>query len=257
MSTCKISCLCLLFFLAGIATAQKNELLVDGIKLEKAFKVEAALEKFETVLKSEPTNAEALHHASRMLSNIGGRMHRGKRDTKIQHYEKAKAYAERSIQFNPKSADARLAYIISLGLMSEIAINPREKIKNAKTIRNEAETIVRLDSTFSQAYFVLGKWHYELARLNWLEQLACKFLGGLPDDISMDASMKYFNQAIALDPENILYLYGLASLYHYQDNDSQAEKILQHAVQLSPREPDDVQRKEKCALLLSQIKRTS
>jgi tetratricopeptide (TPR) repeat protein len=141
--------------------------------------------------------------------------------------------------------------------MSEIAANPREKIRNAKTIRNEAEMIVKLDSTYAQAYFVLGKWHYELAKLNWLEQLACKFLGGLPDDISMDASMKYFNQVIALDPDNILYLYGRASLYHYRDEDLLAEKSLNQALQLSPREPDDIQRKEKCSQLLSRIRKSS
>jgi tetratricopeptide (TPR) repeat protein len=245
------------FLLVQFCFAQDQSQLRQGIELEKAFKVEAALEKFETVIKKEPLNAEALHHASRMLSNIGGRMKSGNRETKSEHYEKAKAYAERSIKANPQSPEAHLAYIISLGLMSEIAANPREKIRNAKTIRNEAEMIVKLDSTYAQAYFVLGKWHYELAKLNWLEQLACKFLGGLPDDISMDASMKYFNQAIALDPDNILYLYGRASLYHYRDEDLLAEKSLNQALQLSPREPDDIQRKEKCSQLLSRIRKSS
>ena len=104
---------------------------------------------------------------------------------------------------------------------------------------------------------MLGKWHYELARLNWLEQMACKFLGGLPNDISIDASMQYFNQAILLEPDNILYLYGQASLYHYRGEDILAEKTLQRALQLSPKEPDDVQRKEKCTQLLSRIKESS
>lgn len=245
------------FLFAEFSFAQDQVALQQGLQLEKAFKVEAALEKFEVVIKTDPLNAVALHHASRMLSNIGGRMKSEKRSLKIELYEKAKIYAERSIKADPKSADARLAYIISLGLMSEIAANPREKIRNAKTIRNEAEMIVKLDSTYAQAYFVLGKWHYELAKLNWLEQLACKFLGGLPDDISMDASMKYFNQAIALDPDNILYLYGRASLYHYRDEDLLAEKSLNQALQLSPREPDDIQRKEKCSQLLSRIRKSS
>jgi tetratricopeptide (TPR) repeat protein len=235
---------------------QKNE-MQQALALEKEFKVEAALQKFEEIIGKDPRNAEALHHASRMLSTIGGRLKPGNRNAKLTYYEKAKAYAERSINGDPYVAEARLAYIISLGLMSEIAINPREKIKNAKIIRNQAELIIQLDSTFAEAYFVLGKWHYELAKLNWLEQLACKFLGGLPNDISMESSMKYYNQAIGLDPKSILYLYGLANLYHYQGHETLAEKTLQKALQLSVREPDDIQRRENCLTLLRRLKESS
>jgi len=247
----------LTFLALQVSFAQVQNDLQKAISLEKEFKVEAALEKFEEIVKTDPTNAEALHHASRMLSTIGGRMKSDKRDVKSMYYEKAKAYAERSISANSKSAPARLAYIISLGLMSEIASNPREKIKNAKIIRNEAESIIQLDSTFAEAYFVLGKWHYELAKLNWLEQLACKFLGGLPNDISMESALKNYNLATGIDPKSILYLYGLANLYHYQGEDTLAEKILQKGLQLSVREPDDIQRRENCLALLRQLKESS
>ncbi len=240
-----------------VSFAQQQNEMQQAVLLEKEFKVETALQKFEEIVRRDPQNGEALHHASRMLSTIGGRMKSDRRDTKLKYYEKAKAYAERAINNDPKSTQARLAYIISLGLMSEIAINPREKIKNAKTIRNEAESIIKLDSTFAEAYFVLGKWHFELAKLNWLEQLACKFLGGLPNDISMETSLKYYDVAIDKDPKSILYLYGRAALYHYRGEDLLAEKNLQKALQLNVREPDDVQRKENCLLMLSKITKNS
>ncbi len=254
----KVSIIIALLSISNLCFAQQNVLLVEGIRLEKSFIVEQALEKFEAVIKKDSTNAQALYHASRMLSNIGGRMANNQPENKIELYKKAKLYAERSIKADPKNVESRLAYIISLGLLSEVAVSPREKIKNAKIIRKEAELIMQTDSTYSSAYFVLGKWHYELACLNWFEQAACKvFLGSMPETISMETSIRYFKKAVSLEPESILFLYGEATVYHHNGNDEQALKVLAHALQLHPKEPDDVQHKEKCLLMLSQIKKSS
>lgn len=229
-----------------------NDLFAEGLALEKVFKVEEALAKYEAVLQRQPTHEEALWHASRMESNVGG--HLKEKTAKRTHFEKAQAYAQKAIQLNPQSVGGRFAHIISMGLLSEIADNPREKIKNAKIIREEAETIVTLDSTFAPVYFVLGKWHYELAKLNWLEQLACDFFfGGMPEDVSMEKAIRHFERASTLDPDNILFLYGEASVYHYKKNYPRAKALLVRAVRLAPREPDDILRKEKCQAMLDQI----
>ncbi|MBL7853797.1 MAG: hypothetical protein JNL17_05340 [Cyclobacteriaceae bacterium] len=233
-----------------------SDLFAEGLALEKAFKVEEALAKYEAVLQRQPTHEEALWHASRMESNVGG--HLKEKAAKRTHYEKAQAYAQKAIQLNPQSVGGRFAHIISMGLLSEIADNPREKIKNAKIIREEAETIVKLDSTFAPVYFVLGKWHYELAKLNWLEQLACDFFfGGMPEDVSMEKAIRHFERASTLDPDNILFLYGEASVYHYKKNYPRAKALLVRAVRLAPREPDDILRKEKCQAMLDQINEKS
>ncbi len=226
----------------------------EGLKLEKAFKVEAALEKYELVLKANPNHAQALHHASRMLSNIGGRM-KDDVEKKKNYFIQAKAYAAKSIELNGDSPEARLAHIVAMGLLSEIAASPREKLNDAKVIRYEAETILKIDSTFAGAYFVLGKWHYELAKLSWYEQLACKvFFGGLPEGISIDAAQKYFQKASALEPNTILYLFGEASVYAFKHDYKKARTLLEHALSLPNKEPDDSQRKDRCRQLLNEIK---
>lgn len=235
------------------AQGQSSEkLLEEGIALEKTFKVQEALSKFEQILSSDPNHPEALWRASRMYSNMGG--HLKDKSKKAENYLKAQTYAQRAIIINPSLVNARFSLIISLGLQAEIASNPREKIRDAKSIRQEAEQIVKLDSTFVPVYFVLGKWHYELARLNWLEQMACDFFfGGLPEDVSMEKAIANFKKASHLDPDNILFLYGEASVYHYQQQFDLAKVTLERALALSPREPDDILRKEKCKALYEEL----
>lgn len=243
-----------LYFIITSAFGQPSDLFSEGLILEKDFKVEAALQKYELFIKSHPHHAQALTHASRMLSNIGGRLPLDTKEEKQNYYARAKAYAVRAIALNNNDTETHLAYIIAIGLLTEVAGSPREKIQDAKTIYSEAETLLKLDSTFAPAYFILGKWHFELARLTWIEQMACKlFFGGLPEGISMEAAIENFKKASILQPNTILFLYGEASACHYEGEDEKAIRLLKQALALPPKEPDDLPRKERCSQLLREI----
>jgi tetratricopeptide (TPR) repeat protein len=226
----------------------------QGLALEKQFKVDEALEKYREVLKTQPNHAGALTHASRMLSNIGGRLPLTVKSEKKKYYLEAMALAERALKLDKNSIDAHLAYVVSLGLLSEVSESAQEKVKHAKVIYDEATTMIALDSTFAAAYFVLGKWHLELSRLNWFERLACElFFGGLPDGISIDKALLYLKRASALEPNTILYLFGEANAYHVKGDSKKASSLLKHALTLPIKEPDDVQRKKRCTDLLNEI----
>lgn len=243
-----------LFVLVNKSFGQGPDFYAEGLKLEKLFKVEAALEKFELAIRQNPKNAEALSHASRMLSNIGGRLPKAEHDKKLNFYERAKIYAEKSIELNPSNPEAHLAYVVSLGLQSEIATNPHEKVRYAQNIHNAATKILKLDSTFAEAYFILGKWQYELSRLNWVELMACRiFFGGFPEEISLERSLEYFKQANSYKPDHILFLFGMASAQHALGENDQATQTLQKALTLPLSEPDDMLRKDRCQNLLKEI----
>jgi tetratricopeptide (TPR) repeat protein len=242
-------CACL-----GVAQSAQ-QLLSEGKALEAKFNVKGALAKYEAALRTDSQMAEAWWRASRMLSNEGGRLAQTEADLKRLKYEQARAYALRAVALNPAEPEARLAHIIALGLLAEVAGNPREKIRNAKIIREEAEAILVLDSAFAPAYFVLGKWHFELARLNWMEQMAVAiFFGGMPENVSMEKAGRLMEKANRLAPDAILYLYGEASVLQYRGKKTEAVAVLNRALSLPPREPDDVLRKEMCRDLLRGIR---
>lgn len=226
----------------------------EGLALEKQFKVEAALAKYELALQANPRYGEAYVHASRMLSNIGGRLPKSERTKKREYYEKAKLYADKATSILPRNPDAHLADIVALGLLSEIAINPHEKVRDARNIHQAALKILSIDSTYAEAYFVLGKWQFELSRLNWMELMACKFFfGGFPEEISNEAAQAYFLKAIQYKNDSILFLFGLASAQHALGEEEKAIATLKKALALPLAEPDDEQRKQRCENLLNEI----
>ena len=225
----------------------------EGLQLEKDFKVEAALNKYQQAIALQPDDVLALTHASRMLTNIGGRLSPDHKQEKKKYYEQAKAYALKALSLDSTTVDPHLAYLISLGLLTEVAGSASERVHDAKLIKHEAENIIRIDSTFGAGYFVLGKWHLEVSKLNWMEKWACQlFFGGLPE-ASVEKAIGYLKKASRLEPNTILYLYGEASAYEYEGDKKTAIQLLKKAIALPPKEPDDLQRKQRCEELLKEL----
>jgi tetratricopeptide (TPR) repeat protein len=234
-------------------TAQTaSQLVAEGVALKEKHQLEAALVKFESALAKDPNNVEALWNASRMVTNIGGR--KLNKDEKMAAYKRGEQLALRAMALDSNHCEVRLAYIVSIGLMSEIAGSPRERLKDAGRIRHQAEQILKIDSAFTLGYFVLAKYHHELSKLNWLERLAIDLLfGGMPKGVSWEIAEKYFRRCVADDPENILFLYNLAVLRHDRNDDKESKALLEKALRLPLREPDDQERKDKAKRLLDEI----
>jgi tetratricopeptide (TPR) repeat protein len=70
----------------------------------------------------------------------------------------------------------------------------------------------------------------------------------------MEAAKEHFEKANQLQPNTILFLFGEASVLHYMGQTEQAKKLLEHAIGLPLREPDDAQRKLRCEHLLELIR---
>jgi tetratricopeptide (TPR) repeat protein len=245
----------IIFLSISLSRAQSSDNYFEtGLELERTFRVTEALEAFESEIKLNPNHTEALTHASRMLSIVAGRLPASEVSEKERLLNKAKSYADKSIEINPNQSQSILAKIIALGMLSEIAASASEKVKDAQIIHQEATKILKIDSSFAEAYFVLGKWQLELSSLNWMELMACKiFYGGFPEEISLHRAEEYFLKALSYNGESILFLYGLASSQYKMGEKKKAIDTIKKALSLPLKEPDDLLRKERCQSLLNKI----
>ena len=243
-------------FSIGTLQAQSiDEIINQGLQKENEWRDEAALERYETVLKIQPNHSIALVRSSRMLCTIGGRSK--DKEFKRSYAMKAKQIALQAIQINNKDKEAHLCYILSLGIMAEMADNPREKLSNAKIIKREAEYILTLDSNFAPAYYILGKWHFAIASLSRIETIVCNLLfGGVPEGASIDEALGCYEKAIGLWPDYIVFYYGKALTLHFKGENLKTVLTLKKALQLTPRNPDDHLRLQKCQRLLQQTQQS-
>jgi sterol desaturase/sphingolipid hydroxylase (fatty acid hydroxylase superfamily)/tetratricopeptide (TPR) repeat protein len=226
--------------------------MAEGLRYEAQGKYDLARAAFESEIKSSG-NPDAYARAAMSIAKLAGTA--SSREEKL-----TLAVVGRDVAFNGLTVTAdhqqiRLALIVNLGIMSEASSSPSQKLAYAKVIRAEAEKLIRQDSLFAPGYYILGKWHYELAKLNWAERLVCNSLfGGVPKDVSFEKSLSYLNKAVRLDPNYILFHFAMACSLYQVEQFTYAASELRLALALPALEPEDKLRKEQCSRLLERTR---
>lgn len=249
---------CLLVLLTGIfgfAAAQPAQipaLLSDGKSLDASAHEEEALQKFLQVLQIDPGNYEATWNASYLYSRIGSRF--SDIEKKKEYYNLAKKYAADALRLNAKDAEANYVMAAAMGRMALVS-PAKEKVAASRDIKKYAELAIQYNPAHAGAYYILGKWNYEVANLNWAEKGAANLLfGGIPEG-SLDNAIKNYLVAIKLDPDFILYYLELARALDQKQFYAEETRVLNKALSLTPHAQDDPARLAQCRDLLSKVKK--
>jgi tetratricopeptide (TPR) repeat protein len=210
---------------------------------------ESALQQYLAALKIDPANYEALWNASFLYSKIGFRQNDD--DKKKQNFNLAKQFAIKALQVDSSEAKSNFVMAVAMGRMALIS-GAKDKVSASRDIKRYIDKSIKLDPDYADSYSVLGRWHYEMANLNFIERtFANWFFGGLPTGASVDNAIVNYKKAISLDPTYILYYHDLAIAYHNIDQNDAALKTLRQALTLKVRTEDDPSWQSECQKMLS------
>jgi len=241
-----------LFLLPFVHKAQDvNVWIKEAHQLETAFKDEAALAKYLDIVKVQPNNLDILCKISE-LYNITGRL-QATSDKQKEYYRNAKAYAQKALQVNSNSAEANVMMSVAMGRMALIS-SGKEKINAVKDIKAYAEKAIRLDPNNFKAYHVLGKWNYEVSRLNAATKWLIKITYGALPASSMDEALRNYEKSRQLKPGFVLNFLEIAKVYHYKDNNKKAVELLEAMMKLPNTTSSDADAKKEGKQLLEDWK---
>jgi tetratricopeptide (TPR) repeat protein len=244
--------ICLLAALIGFLNGWSqdvNVLLMEAKQLEDAVQESAALQKYREAQKIEPANLTALVKCSELYSRIGKRQ-RSLAETES-YYQSAKSYASAALKVNPRSSEANSVMAMAMGRLA-MTKSGSEKIDAAREIRKYVDAALAYDEKNFKAWHILGRWHYELSSLNFIERAAVKvFFGGIPES-SLSASIQAFEKARALAPGFVLNYLELAKAYHKAGNRQTANNLLNTMLRLPDHTEDDPATKAEARRFLSE-----
>ncbi|MEX0686466.1 MAG: hypothetical protein WD267_04675 [Balneolales bacterium] len=227
-----------------------NELIRNAESHYKNKRNNKALESFLHVLELDSTNYTALHRVSLLYNMIGFQFE--DEDQQMDHYIKAKDYAEKALQYHEGKPEAHYVYSIATGRISKKS-RPRTRVGYANEIKKHAEKALELNPDHAGAWHVLGVWHHEASTLNFAERTAVRMFGGLPE-ASKEKAEEAFNKAISLDNNNILFYLDFAKFYEEMGSDEQAINMLEKAVALEPQRDGDEKHLEISKNFLASLK---
>lgn len=218
---------------------------------------ETSLMHFREALMLDSLNYEANWKAARELADLGKLMpdrERARRDTV---YAEALALANRAVRVNPNGADGHYMVSVAVGRVA-LTKGPKERVRSAKLVRDEALRAIELDPQHDGAMHVMGRWNAEIMRLPWITKLFARtFLGAsIFSEASWDNAVRYFSDAIHFNDQNIYHHLDLAEALEDADREQEARPHLERVAQLPLGcDAGDPRYKQQAAALLQKISR--
>ena len=217
----------------------------------------AALGHYRDALALDSLSYEANWKAARELTDIGKLMPDAQRKARDSVYAEALALSHRAVRVDSVGADGHYMVAVAAGRVA-LTKSARERVKSANVVRDEALRAIALDSRHDGAMHVLGRWNAEIMRLPGITKFFARtFLGAsVFKQASWDNAVKYFTDAIALNPENIYHHLDLAEALVDADRPEEAKPHLEEVAGLPLGcDPGDPVFKEQAAALLARITR--
>lgn len=242
-----------LLFIPQTLFGQQNtdSLEVRADSLYSAFEEREALDIYRQILEDEPNNFRALWRTSFLYSRVGNRLE--KKDEQKRYFNNAIELAERALAVDSSHTQSNFVMAVAMGRKALIS-GARDRVAASRDIKKFADRALRYDSTNAGAWHVLGRWHFKVANLSWLERAAANTLfGGIPGDASNEKAAEAIEKAISLNDEYILYYLDLARVYREMDKDQQAVESCGEALDKAVLTPDDERLKEECRELIEDL----
>ena len=241
-----LSCLLSLFFSYSFAQSF-DSLYQRGIQLEQTFNEKQALIKFQEAQKLNPNHLQVLCKCSDLCSRIGAREKNEK--IKLDYFNSSLFFAKKAYSISPDSDEANVEMSVAIGRIA-LTKSGEDKIILVKEIKTYADKAIQINPINFKAWHILGKWHYEISNLNFIEKAAIKiFYGGLPES-SFKMSIKAYEKAKSINSKFCLNYLELAKAYQKNGNINQAITNLKQLLQLPNSIEDDATIKKEASDLL-------
>ncbi|MEO7523599.1 MAG: hypothetical protein ABIT58_05855 [Ferruginibacter sp.] len=224
-----------------------NGLIKEADRLEAIPNEKAAFHEFKEVLKLQPVNLYALTKSAELCARIGGREINPQ--TKESYYKAAIIYANTALKLYPHSEQANVAMAIAVG-RTILKKSGKEKVAIIKEIKEYADVALKINPRNFKAWYIIGKWNYEIYNLSALERAWAKiFYGGVPDASLKNAIVAY-ERSRAINPGLALNYVELARAYHKNNETPKAIMLLKTVLTLPVQTEDDPRIKKDAQNLL-------
>lgn len=225
----------------------KVDLLMEGSKEDRK-KAYTLLHESQEKYK---TNSEFTWRLSKSTFQMA-ETHKPQSKEKKELLLQARDYANASIALNVNCANAHKWYAVIVGSLTEY-LGIHEQIELAYSIKHHIEEGLRLNPKDAFLHYMLGRWHYRVYMMTWMERkLADMLFNNRPPATTPEETLEHFMTAERLRPkqwkENLLHIARChIQMQHY----SEAVKWLLQAKKVKRSEIDDEKTDEDIDHLLS------
>jgi len=161
-------------------------------------------------------------------------------------------YAKKALELDDSRAEGHKWYGILIGKVGELE-GTKQKILNSYEVKDHTLKAIELDPEDDGNFHVMGRWHYTLADLSWVERKIAGLIYAKPPQASFEEAAEYFQKAITLEPTDIRNHLWLGNTYVALDNDAAAKDEYNTAIAITAENDSDRKLQKEAQELLSDL----
>jgi len=213
----------------GVVQAQDAAtLMAEGVRYEQQLKDTQAVAKYALAFQMQPSNAKAALKAAEMNISIGSRQTNDVEKKK--YYSEAKNFTDAALKLDSNNADANYMTAVVFGKMTEVETSNDKTIEQVRNIKEYADRALAINPNHGKAWFIEGKWHYEMLNLSTFKKVAIKVMyKGMPKS-NIDSAISDFEKCKTLEPYFAMNHLALGKAYYYNKQYEKALASLQQCV---------------------------
>ena len=161
-------------------------------------------------------------------------------------------FAKEALETDSTSSNAHGYYGILIGRVGEIE-GTKQKIINSFAVRDHTVIAIELDPAYDGWPHVMGRWHYTLADLSWIERTVASIVYETPPEATFEEAETFFKKAGELAPDDIRHFLWLGKTQLELDKDDAARASLETAVSLPQQSDSDAIMQQDAKELLEEL----
>lgn len=245
---------CGLVISCGIVRSESisfSNYLAQATLEERHGDISAALKIYGDAEKTESKNAENLCALARRCCNLTYLTN--DEATQKDLVRRALDCSLKAVRADSNNATAHASVAVCYARSCAFA-DIKTQLAYSKLFKTEAERAIALDPNQDIAYYLLGRWNYEIARVGLFSRAFVRVVyGGLPK-ASYTEAIANFKKAIELAPGRILYHDGLAMAYEATGQKKPELEELKRCGSLTPSGPEDADAQRNAEKKLERLK---
>ena len=210
------------------------DVLHDQNKFQDA--LELSLETFKKYKEDSNNKDQILWRLARSYFDIADQS--SDIEIRKKNIDSALPYAKEALEISPLSSKANHWYAVIIG-QKGVLEGTKQKIINSYEVEKYCLKAIELDPSYDGSYHVMGRWHYNVADLSWIERNIASLVYATPPEGSFNEAAEYFQKAISSKSDEIRHYLWLGKSYYALGKYDDAKQILMDASKLNQNSESD------------------